>query len=163
MQISRARDFRRTVKNQAVKDPEIQTRSDKSQELRRKIKSQNDEAPEIPLKKERRTIKNEIQKKIKECEEEILNDKLEQQEKLNNDSNKYHQIMRDLNSIKEKKTLLVTVNKGKVAGSTANKLEIIKGHFQNALAPSEMKNKSKSYEPCKMKNEFTADEIKKVV
>ena len=150
-------------KNQAVKDPEIHALSSKSQILRRKIESLNDETQKIPLKKERRIIKKQIQKKLKEYEEKILNDKLEKLEQVKNDSNKYYQVLRDINSNKVKKTLLVTDNKGKIAGATAKKLEIIKEHFQNALAPNEMENEFKTYEPCKMKNEFTADEIKKAV
>ena len=105
--------------------------------------------------------KEEIHRIMKTKEEKDLDQKLQHLESVSNDSNKYHQAMRDLRRQKSNKPLLVTDSEGNVAGSTTKKLELIKEHFESALAPESMKKEVKSYEPCKMRNPFNEIEIQK--
>ena len=106
-------------------------------------------------------IKNEINIRIKELKQEQIDNELENLEKIKNDSNKYHAVMREMRRKKHNEALLVTDDEGKVAGSTETKLTLIRQHFKNALAPNDMQEEIKEYEPCKMRQPFTGEEIKK--
>jgi len=81
---------------------------------------------------------------------------------MKNDSNKYYAALREMSNMQKPKPVIVTDKQGKVAGTTAKKLELITEYFKKALAPKEMEEKYKSYKPAQMRRKFTKEEIKKI-
>ena len=71
-------------------------------------------------------------------------------------------VMRELRRDRKQTPLLIKDKEGVIQGSTEGKLEQIKNHFKEALAPENMKEEFKTYPPTKMKQPFTKEEITKV-
>ena len=107
-------------------------------------------------------LKKKIVQRVKIYEESIIEMKLKNIENMKNDSNKYYAALREMSNMQKPKPVIVTDKQGKVAGTTAKKLELITEYFKKALAPKEMEEKYKSYKPAQMRRKFTKEEIKKI-
>ena len=64
---------------------------------------------------------------------------------------------------KPKKPLFVKDEDGNVPSSDRDKADIIKKHFQNALAPEHMRGEIKNYPPMKLKTPISSTEVTKAV
>ena len=72
--------------------------------------------------------------------------------------------MRDIQNINRnnKSSILMKDKEDNVPGSNIEKIKVIEDYFKSTLAPEETKEEIMEVPPCKMKKEFSADEIKKL-
>ena len=99
-------------------------------------------------KKKRVTLLKEIRNIKKEDAEKEATKDHEQLEKYKDDSNKYHQVIRELTrKTQKKKPVIVNDKNGNIPGTTEGKIEIIKQNFQKALTPENMEKNIKEYNP----------------
>ena len=141
-------------------DNELEHMSKKMKKIRLEIEScQHNETRKI-LEKERKVIKSNMRKKIKQIEEQNLESKLYEIEKLKDDSTRCFAAIRDMKNNKKQKPLIVKNENGKVTSSEEEQTKIIADHFKKMLAPESQKGNFKKYKPIKMNQPFTKDEIK---
>lgn len=143
---------------------EIKFLTEEKQRLCNKLKGCNSQKARNKLKYEAKTIKKNINKKLKEVEENDLDKKMEHLELIKDDNTKYFYVLRSLhNSNNNKKAAIIVKDKdGNVPGSTADKIKIIETYFKETLAPEKMEEEFLSVPPCEMTNKFTAKEIKQL-
>ena len=102
--------------------------------------------------------------RLKQIEEDKLDEKMEKLEKCKDENTKYYYVLREMqNDEKNKKaSIIVKDEEGNVAGSNKEKIKVIQGYFQKTLAPEDMEGEFLSVPPCDMKEKFTAEEIQKI-
>ena len=79
---------------------------------------------------------------------------------MKDDSNRYYQAVRNLQRLKPKQTLCIEDKNGNVALSEKEQATFITDYFKSMLGPL-VEETMKVYEPSKMTNKFTAQEIQK--
>ena len=127
------------------------------------IESNTDPTVKETLRKNRKQIQKQINNIVKKLEEQELDEKLKNMEKIKNDSNKAHEAIRQLKSLKKKKALLVKNEEGEILCNTEDQIEIISEHFKKMLAPTLHDENIKTFEPMELNQPFTISEIRKAV
>ena len=147
-------------RNRKSDDQQLQILSRKSQKIRQDINSCKDKNTREVKRKERKEIKKQTKNRMMELKELEINAILTDIESMKDDSNKYHQAVRNLKRLKPKQTLCVQDKEGNIAGIQKQQATFITEYFKEMLGPQidEIRN---TYHPTKMKNEFTADEIQR--
>ena len=153
--------YKRRKKTKDGENPEIQQLSNKNHKLRRDIEACKYPEQRRDLKIERKETKKQIQQKLKEHENAMLEDSLTRLEETKDDSNRYYQVLREINNKKSKQPLCVNDEDGNIASTEKQQAEIITRHFQRMLAPEDAEPNNKSYPPHPMTSPFTACEIRK--
>ena len=141
----------KTPKNHKSENSEIQKRSSERHNLRMKIiahpKTVKNKKNLKLWKKQRMTLLKEIRQLKKEDAEKEAKKDHEQLDKYKDDSNKYYQVIRELNRKTPRKRITVSDKNGNTPGTTEGKIKIIKQHCEKALAPKEMETNIKEYDP----------------
>ena len=101
-----------------------------------------------------------MKKRIKQIEEEQLENKLKEIERMKDDSTRCYAALRDLKNKRKQKPLNVKNDKGEVASSEEEQIKLISDHFKKMLAPENQTGNYKEYEPRKMKIPFTTEEVR---
>ena len=142
--------------NRGNKDKRLADLSNKKKKIRSDIESGG---AKHSLTNELRETRKEIRSRLRQVEEEKMNEKLERLEKTKDDSSRYFLVMRELHKtkkkhlqIKDKDILLVT--------GEQEQAELITKYFENLLAPDK-DEQVKRYPPTKMETPFTAEEVTK--
>ena len=150
-------------KTKKSSNPEIKSKSSLWHELRLKMINCKNENKLKDLKSQRRSLLSDIRKLLKSEKEQEVKTDLENLENCKNDSNKYHQVNRELRNKTPKQPIYVADHNGIVPGTTDDKINIIKEHFMNALAPDTMKGKFKTYQPTALPDPISISEVTKAV
>ena len=150
-------------KTKKSSNPEIKSKSSLRHELRLKMINCKNENKLKDLKSQRRSLLSDIRKLLKSEKEQEVKADLENLENCKNDSNKYHQVNRELRNKTPKQPIYVADQNGNVPGTTDGKINIIKEHFMNALAPDTMKGKFKTYQPTALPDPISISEVTKAV
>ena len=111
------------------------------------------------LTNELRETRKEIRSRLRQVEEEKMNEKLERLEKTKDDSSRYFLVMRELHKTKKKPLQIKDKDKLLVIGEQ-EQAELITKYFENLLAPDK-DEQVKRYPPTKMETPFTAEEVTK--
>ena len=132
--------------------------------MRNQINACNSQECRTKLKEESKNVIKKLNNRLKQIEEDKLDEKMETLEKCKDENTKYYYVLRDMqNDEKNKKaSIIVKDEEGNVAGSNKEKIKVIQGYFQKTLAPEDMEEEFLSVPPCDMKNKFTAKEIQKI-
>ena len=141
------------------KDEEVQQMSKQRQTPIRQLLDSKLPEKKSALKKESRNLKKAIDKRLKENEENELDEKMQRLEDIKDDNTKYHYVMRELNRPKKKIPILVKDDEGNIPGTATGKIKIIESYFKKTLAPENLKEEFLEIEPCPMIKKFTGDEI----
>ena len=106
---------------------EIKRMTEERQRLNNKLKGCNSQKARKKLQHEAKNIENNINKKLKEVEENDLDKKMEHLESIKDDNTKYFYVLRSLhNSNSNKKAPIIVKDKeGNVQGATSDKIKII--------------------------------------
>jgi exonuclease III len=144
-----------------INDTELHVLADKKHKLRLKIQASKNRNSRENMRKERKALTKLIKRKISEHEKNEIEEKIKSLELSKNDSNRYYQVLRDLNRDKSKTPLYVNDKDGNVASTEKEQAEIITEHFQKMLAPDNAPPNNKIYTPHQMTKPFTANEIQK--
>ena len=143
---------------------EIKELSDRQRRLNTKVQCCNSQETRAKFKEEIKTIKKQINKKLKKLEEEDIDRKLQHLEKISDDNTKYFYVLRDLQNVNNNKkaAIIVKDKEGNCPGATEDKIKIIEEYFKETLAPNNMKEEILNVPPEAMAQKFTANEIQKV-
>ena len=142
--------------NRGNKDKRLADLSNKTKKIRSDIESGG---AKHSLTNELRETRKEIRSRLRQVEEEKMNEKLERLEKTKDDSSRYFLVMRELHKTKKKPLQIKDKDKLLVTGEQ-EQAELITKYFENILAPDKDKQ-VKRYPPTKMETPFTAEEVTK--
>ena len=148
-------------KNQKYVDTELSELSEKQHKIKEDIESCTDNNRRLELRENTRTLRKKIDKIVQKMEERELDEKLKNIESMKDDSNKSHQAVRELKRLKPAKPIYVNDTNSHTATDTERQVELVQDHFNKMLAPANNINTIKSFQPAKMENPFTKEEIKK--
>ena len=142
--------------NRGNKDKRLADLSNKKKKIRSDIESGG---AKHSLTNELRETRKEIRSRLRQVEEEKMNEKLERLEKTKDDSSRYFLMMRELHKTKKKPLQIKDKDKLLVTGEQ-EQAELITKYFENLLAPDK-DEQVKRYPPTKMETPFTAEEVTK--
>ena len=112
----------------------------------------------ISLQKERNTALKELKKLLKEQEVKLLDEELKEIECHKNDSTKYYQVIRKVNTRKPKKPLAIYDEQFRLVTSEDEQVELITKYFKELFPSNDTPD---AVEPAMMNPPFTPDKIKR--
>jgi sorting nexin-29 len=140
---------------------EITNLSCQQKKIRNDINATNNKERKIKLKKERNKIISKIHNLIQEEKITAEIEKIEELEKVKNDSTKMFQAARKLQQSKPKKPLMVDGTNG-ITTNVKEQLEIITTYFRSVFY-SELETDMPIIPPKEMKMPFSKEEVRKAV
>ena len=136
----------------------IKSLSEKQKKIRNDVESTKDKKKRTLLKKERSKTLKDLKKLLKEEEENQLDEELKQIEQHKDDSNKYNQSIRQVNSHKPKKPLAIYDEHFHLITSESEQLETITKYFKELFSSED---RPEPVQPAQMNPPYTTEEIKK--
>ena len=143
--------------NKTSTSENIQKLSEKQKTLRDDIESTKRKTKRIKLQKERNQTMTQIKQLLKEERNNKLDQELQEIERYKDDSNKFYQAIRKVNSNKPQKTLSIYDDNFNRITSEHDQIDIITKHFQKLFSSND---KTNTVTPELMNPPFTAEEIK---
>jgi len=147
-------------KHKKEKDKKVQELSEEVHKISNEISATQDKENRRKKEKKRRELKGKVRARLKEIEERKLDKKLQDIENSRNDSNRYYKIIKEIRRMKKIEPLTVLNEEGEFATTEKQQIEIITSYFKKMLAPAA--EPRKYYKPSRIRNPFTAEEIKKI-
>ena len=135
----------------------IKELSEKQKKLRDEIESTTAKSKRIKLQKERNQTMTQMKQLLKDERNSILDNELQEIEKYKDDSNKFFQAIKKVNSNKPRKALAIYDEQFNRITSDDDQIEIITAHFQKLFSSND---KTNPVTPQLMDPPFTIDEIK---
>ena len=107
----------------------------------------------------KKEIKKAITQRIKDTKKQQLEDKLEEVERMKNDSSRYFAALKQIKRTRTQNKIVVTDIEGKTAATEGEQIGIITEHFKKMLAPESGKENIIQYHLKEMRIPFTNQEI----
>ena len=137
--------------------------SSKAKKLRKDIESSTNSKQKQEKHEKMKQIKTQINKRIKEIEENKLERNLDAIENSKGDSTKYYKAMREIKRKKKVVPLRAKDETETIACTEEQQIRIITEHLKKMLAPESREDLHIDYSPHPMETPFTGEEIRKVV
>ena len=137
--------------------------SKQQQEMRLKIENVTNNTTKNGLRKDRNEITKTIHQKMKELNEQNLENHLKETENSKNDSSRMFQVRKEIQRQKPKIPLLTKTETGGLTINEKEQAESIAAHFKKQFSKNtQVLNKIHS-QPTAMNQPFTAEEIKSAI
>ena len=137
--------------------------SKQQQEMRMKIENVTDNTTKNSLRKNRNKIMKKIHQKMKELDEQNLENRLKEIENSKIDSSRMFRVIKEIQHQKPKIPLLIKTETGGFTINEKKQAEIIAAHFKKqVIKNTQVLNKIHS-QPTAMNQPFTAEEIKSAI
>ena len=136
--------------NKRYQDDELEQQSKTLKKLKVDIESCQKNEKREAMKKRKKEVKTGIKKRIKQIEEEQLENKLKEIENMKDDSTRCFAAIKDLTNNRKQKPLIVKNENGKVETSEEEQIKLISDHFKKMLAPESQNGNFKEYNPKKI-------------
>ena len=134
--------------------------SRQQKKVKNNIEASNSKEERQQLRIERNHIMAEIHSRVKTLEDEKIDYQLQTIEIYKDDTSKCFRAMKELNSKKPRKPLVIENTNGEFVGSETEQINIITKHFQQVFATNATDEYPEIY-PTEMKDPFTSGEILK--
>ena len=137
--------------------------SKQQQEMRMKIENVTDNTTKNSPRKDRNKIMKKIHQKMKELDEQNLENRLKEIENSKNDSSRMFRVIKEIQRQKPKIPLLIKTETGGFTINEKEQAEIITAHFKKQFSKNtQVLNKIHS-QPTAMNQPFTTEEIKSAI
>ena len=150
----------KTEKGKRYDNKEIEALSQEQKKLRLDIEANTDKNEKIKLKERRNKLINQIHKLAHKEEVDKINEKCEEIEKYQIDTNRTHQVIRQLQP-KERKKIFIQAENGKTTNEE-KQIKIITDYFTSVFKKDEEED-VEDIAPTEMETPFTKQENQKAV
>ena len=144
-----------------VNDEQLEILSREKHKLRMDINSTTD----MPMRKQKqkvlKDVKKAAKKRLREVENQRINNRMIKIEKMKNDSSRYFAAQKEVKSDRKQENLVVEGKNKKIAATEEGKVKIVSEYFKKMLAPEGKESNILEFPPHKMVTPFAADEIAK--
>ena len=144
-----------------VNDEQLEILSREKHKLRMDINSTTD----MPMRKQKqkvlKDVKKAVKKRLREVDNQRINNKMIKIEEMKNDSSRYFAALKEVQRERKQENLVVEDKNKKIAATEEEQVKIVSEYFKKMLAPEGKEGNILEFPPHKMVTPFAADEITK--
>ena len=122
---------------------------------------------DMPMRKQKqkvlKDVKKAVKKRLREVENQRINNKMIKIEEMKNDSSRYFAalVLKEVQRERKQENLVVEDKNNKIAATEEEQVKIVSEYFREMLAPEGNESNILEFPPLKMVTPFTADKITK--
>ena len=144
-----------------MNDEQLEILSREKHKLRMDINSTTD----MPMRKQKqkvlKDVKKAVKKRLREVENQRIDNKMIKIEEMKNDSSRYFAALKEVQRERKQENLVVEDKNKKITATEEEQVKIVSEYFKKMLAPEGKESNILEFPPHKMVTPFTTDKITK--